>query len=367
MGARPMRVVVWATGGIGSIAIPAIHRRPDLELVGVRVYAPSKVGRDAGEIANGEPIGIAATDDVDALLALAPDCIVYAASPPTRDAGTTEDYVRFLEAGINVVSTSTTGAVYPAAYAALHRDRIQAAGERGGATFYASGIEPGFAADHLPALLLTQSSTVRSVYATELALYDDYPVPDVMMHGLGFGMPLDSTPAIASPGAILASWGAPLGYLAAALGVELDDRREVFDRRATGRRLDVAFGAAEAGTCGAVLIQAIGVVDGRDAIVVEHVTRLASDVAPEWPIGEHPITYRIRVEGEPNISCELGLSVDDPVRSGIPDMTSGAGPMVATAMRVINAIPYVVDARPGMVSSLDLPLTTPRHAFVGGA
>jgi 2,4-diaminopentanoate dehydrogenase len=94
------RVAVWATGGVGSIAIRAIQRRPDLELVGVWVHSPEKVGRDAGELAGGEPIGITATDDADALIALQPDCVVYSASGPERDAAAVPDYERLLESGL---------------------------------------------------------------------------------------------------------------------------------------------------------------------------------------------------------------------------------------------------------------------------
>ena len=110
------RVVVWSTGGVGTIAIDAISRRPDLELVGVWVHSPEKVGRDAGELAGIEPLGVAATNDADALIALAPDAVVYAASGPERDGAAVLDYLRLLEAGINVVSTSSTSLVYPPSY-----------------------------------------------------------------------------------------------------------------------------------------------------------------------------------------------------------------------------------------------------------
>ena len=113
MANNPLRVVVWATGGIGSIAIHAIQRRPDIELVGVWVHSEEKVGKDAGELANGEPIGLAATNDADALIGLKPDCVIYAASGPERDALAIPDYVKLLEAGINVVTTSTTRLVNP--------------------------------------------------------------------------------------------------------------------------------------------------------------------------------------------------------------------------------------------------------------
>ena len=364
MASGTKRVVVWATGGIGSIAIRAIQRRPDIDLVGVWVHSDDKVGKDAGELAYGEPIGVTATNDADALIGLKPDCVVYAASGPERDAIAIPDYVRLLDAGINVVSTSTTRLVNPSAYEpAEWRDQMAAAAKTGQVSFYASGIEPGFAADYLPLVLMTQSALIEKVHAYEIALYDDYAVADIMGDALGFGRPLDYQPWISFPGAIAGEWQGQIRLVAEALGVEVDEVRETFDRRATDRTLDVAFGTVEAGTCGALRMQAVGVVDGREAIVIEHVTRLAHDVAPEWPTGVGDLSYRVVVDGDPDIDCTLRVSQRDPARAGIAGMTSGAGAMVATAMRVVNAIPHVVDASPGLLSSLDLPLTLPRHIF----
>lgn len=363
MSSTPLRVAVWSTGGVGSIAIPVIHRRPDLDLIGVWVYSKEKIGRDAGELANGIPIGLLATSDFDALVDLRPDCVVYAANGPEADKAAVRDCVRLLEAGINVVATSTPGATYPPAYRAAWREQLAAAAEKGQVSFYASGIEPGFAADHLPIMLTTQSSLVRSVHSYEIALYDDYPVASVMMDALGFGRPLDFEPLIALPGAIIGTWASAVRFVADALGVELSGMRETYDRVLTDRTLEVACGTIEAGTCGAIRLQAIGLVDGRDAIIVDHVTRMSRDVAPDWPLGEHDITYRIEIEGEPNITATMGFSVDDPARVGIDGMVAGAGAMMATSMRVVNAIPYIVDAVPGLTTSLDIPLTVPRHSF----
>src|ERR1700738_3411835 len=116
MVANPIRVVVWSTGGVGSIAVDAIRHRPDMKLVGVWVHSPEKVGRDAGALAGGAPAGVPATNDADALIALRPDCVVYAASGPERDAAAVPDYLRLLEAGINVVSTTSTSLASPPAY-----------------------------------------------------------------------------------------------------------------------------------------------------------------------------------------------------------------------------------------------------------
>ena len=164
---RTLRTLVWSTGGVGTIAIDAIIRRPDLELVGVWVHSPDKVGKDVGELAGGEPVGLLATNDADALIALGPDCVVYAASGPERDGAAVPDYVRLLAAGINVVSTSSTSLVYPPSYyAANWREELEAAATAGGASFYASGIFPGFASDQLALLMTTQSKRIRRITAT---------------------------------------------------------------------------------------------------------------------------------------------------------------------------------------------------------
>jgi 2,4-diaminopentanoate dehydrogenase len=359
------RVVVWSTGGIGSIAIRAVHERPDLDLVGVWVHSEDKVGKDAGELANGESIGLATTNDVEALIALKPDCIIYAASGPERDALAVPDYVKLLSAGVNVVTTSTTRLVNPHAYEpAEWRDQLLAAAKEGHVSLYASGIEPGFAADYLPLVLSTLSSQIEKIHCFEIGLYDDYGVPDIMSDALGFGRPLDYQPWIGFPGAIAGEWQGQIRMVADALGVQVREVRETFDRAVTDRTLEVAMGTVEAGTCGALRMQAIGIVDGKEAIVIEHVTRLAPDVAPEWPTLPTALGYRVMITGTPDIDCAFDVTLRDRRKAGIETMTSGAGAMVATAMRVVNAVPYVVAAQPGLLNSVDLPLTIPRGAFM---
>lgn len=352
-----MRTVVWSTGGVGSIAIDAIRRRPDLELVGVWVHSTEKVGKDAGELAGIEPLGIAATNDADALIALAPDAVVYAASGPERDGAAVPDYLRLLEAGINVVSTSSTSLVYPPSYVAPDwRDQLEAAARSGGASFYVSGIFPGFASDQLALLMTTQSKRIRSITASEVALNDHYPVADVMMDAMGFGRPLDFQPMLSTPGFIEMAWKAPIYLIASGLGVQVERINGSLDREPTDRDIEVAFGTVKAGTCGAVRTRAAGVVNGREAIVIEHVIRMARDVAPEWPTSDCDATYRVDIEGDPDIHCVMTLGAAE-------GHGAGRAAMAATAMRVVNAIPYVVDAPPGLLSSLDIPTTLPRDVF----
>lgn len=339
------------------MAIDAISRRPDLELVGVWVHSAEKVGKDAGLLAGREPLGVVATGDADALIGLRPDCVVYAASGPDRDAGAVPDYVRLLSAGINVLSTTSTGLVYPPAYySAEWRDQLEAAAKSGNCSFYASGVFPGFGSDQLALTLATQSKKIDRLTVTEISLNDHYPVADVMMDGMGFGRALDFEPMLKTPGFIEMAWKAPIHLMADALGAEVSEIRGALDRRITDRDIEVAFGTIAAGTCGAVCTRATGVVNGREAVVIEHIIRMSRDVAPDWPESEFDATYRVDIEGDPDIHCAMHLGEAE-------GYGAGQAAMVATAMRVVNAIPYVVDASAGLLSSLDIPNTLPRHVF----
>ena len=148
-GRRPIRVAVWSTGGVGSNAIARSPAGPTSSWSASGCTRREKVGRDAGELAGSRALGIAATNDTDALVALEPDCVVYAASGPERDAGAVPDYVRLLEAGINVVTTTSTELVYPPPPTRRCANACSKAAAAGGASMYASGIFPGFASDEL--------------------------------------------------------------------------------------------------------------------------------------------------------------------------------------------------------------------------
>jgi hypothetical protein len=259
-----------------------------------------------------------------------------------------------LAAGINVVTTSIPGLVHPAGYNPKHVARLEAACRDGSASLYASGLEPGFAGDQLVLTLATLSNKITSVRTQEIFTYADYPVAFTMFEVFGFGKPPGHRAIMEIPGIQTSSWGPPVRMVADGLGAKLDAIRESYEKRVTDRRLEVAAGVIDAGTVGAVRFETIGVVDGRDAIVIEHVNRMANDIAPEWPTAARDGTYRISIDGDPSLTCELQM--------GTPANFSNQG-MIATAMRVVNAIPYVCEAAPGLVTSADLPPTLPRHAF----
>ena len=284
------RVVQWSTGGVGALAVAAISGRPDLELVGVWVHAADKVGRDAGDLAGIAALGLRATSDVDEVLGLAPDCICYTASGESRPTEAIDDFCRILEAGINVVTTSVPGLLYPAGFDATQVARVEAACNRGKSSLYVSGIEPGFAGDHLVLTLLTMSKRVHSIRTQELFGYEHYPVAFTMFEVFGFGKPIDHRCLMELPGVQASAWGPPVQFVADQLGVVLSEIRETYEKRITDRTLEVAAGTIPVGTVGAVRFETIGVVDGRDAIVIEHINRMAPDLAPDWPTSDCPVT-----------------------------------------------------------------------------
>lgn len=349
-----LRVVQWSTGGVGRIAAAVMAARSDLELVGAFVHDPEKKGRDVGELAGIAPLGITASGDAEALLDLAPDCVCYTATGESRPDACVEDIAGMLGRGINVVTTSLPGLVHPAAFDPKHVGPLEKACRAGGATLYASGLEPGFAGDHLVLVLSTLSHRIRSVRTQEIFSYSDYPVAFTIFEVFGFGKPPEHRCIMELPGIQAGTWGPPVRMVADLLGAPIEEVRETYEKRVTEKRLEVAAGVIEAGTVGAVRFETIGVVGGREAIVIEHVNRMAPDLAPDWPTAERDGTYRIVVDGEPSLSCEL--------RFGHEDDFSQQG-MLATAMRVVNAIPFVCQAPPGLSSAADLPLTLPVGAL----
>ena len=153
--------------------------------------------------------------------------------------------------------------------------------------------------------MTTQSKKIRTLTATEIALNDHYPVADVMINGMGFARPLDFEPMLKTPGFIEIAWKAPIHLIAGGLGVEVEEIHGSLDRELSDRDIEVAFGTVPAGTCGAVRTRAAGVVGGREAIVMEHIIRMARDVAPNWPTSEADATYRVDIEGDPDIHCAM--------------------------------------------------------------
>jgi hypothetical protein len=344
----PYRVIQWGTGNVGIRSLRAIIGHPDLELVGLWVHSDNKVGVDAGDLCGLPSVGVAATNDVDAVLALDADCVAYNATADLRPGEAVQDLCRILASGKNVVSTSVVPLIHPKSGEKAWVDALEKACAEGGTSCFTSGIDPGFANDLLPIALLDACESVQSVRVMEILNYDTYDQATVLFETMGFGQALDATPLLLFPGALTLAWGGVVNSIAEALGVELDEIREVSERQPAPERFSIPAGTVEKGTTAALRFEVQGIVDGRPAIVVEHVTRLRDDLAPEWPQPVAGGCYRIVIDGYPRMQCDIQLYGED-------DDHNDAG-LVATAARVLNAIPAVVEAAPGLLGVLDIPV-----------
>ena len=342
------RVIQWATGTVGVHAVPAIDAHPDLELAGLWVHSDDKAGRDAGEICGVDPIGVVATQDVDALLASDADCISYMAHSDVRPGEVVDDICRMLAAGKNVVNTSFVALLHPE-QAGFHQ-QLQAACEAGGTSFYTSGIDPGFGNVGLAVTALALCKEVRQVRMMEIVNYDTWDNPATMFDIMGFGRPDTSQSLLLAPGSTTMAWGPVLAVVADALDVELDEITEWHEVIHADEGFDIASGSIEAGTISGMRFEVRGMVGGETRIVLEHVTRLRDEDAPDWPQGQG---YRVLIDGEPSVKLDLELSSDrgDHNHAGC----------LATAMHVLNAVPHVVEADPGVLTYLDLPVYSARH------
>ncbi len=348
-----IRVAQIGTGNVGKPALAQLINDQRFELTGVWVSSDAKAGKDAAELAGLDgSTGITATTDLDAVLATDPECAVYTAMADNRLPDALDDYRRILSAGISVVGSSAVFLQYP--WQVLPEELlkpIEDAAQAGKSSVFVNGIDPGFANDLLPLALAGTCQSIEQIRCMEIINYDTYDSAAVMFDVMGFGKPLDEIPILLQPGVLSLAWGSVVRQLAAGLGISLDEVTETYVREPAPEDFDIASGHIAKGTAAALRFEVRGMLDGRAAVVLEHVTRLRNDLHPDWPQpAQEGGSYRVEITGEPSYAMDICLSS----RKGDHNHAG----LVATAARVVNAIPAVVAAPPGIRTTLDLPLVT---------
>jgi hypothetical protein len=356
-----IRVAHVGTGNVGGLALAELITNPQFELTGVCVSTPEKVGKDAGELCGvglepGTVTGVAAVGDLDAMLATKPECVVYCAMGDTRLPDAMADVMRILAAGINVVGSSPGLLQYPwGVMPDKYIARVEDAAQQGKSSIFITGVDPGFINDLIPFALAGTCQYIEQVRCMEIADYATYDGAEVM-HYMGFGRPLDEVPMLLQPGILSIAWGTAIRQLAAGLGIEVDEITESYQREPAPEDFDIAVGRVSKGTMAALQFEIRGMASGRPAIVIEHITRLRPDLRPDWP---QPASgggsYRVEITGEPSYAVDIVPSS----RKG--DHNHAA--IVGAAGRIVNAIPAVIAAPPGIRTTLDLPLATGKGLY----
>lgn len=348
-----IRVVHIGTGNVGRLALAELIENPAFELVGLCVSTPEKVGRDAGELAGLDvTTGVTATDDLAVVLAAGPECAVYCAMGDTRMPDAMRDVGRILAAGVNVVGSAPGVLQFPwQVIPDQYIKPIEDAARLGNSSVYVNGVDPGFITDLIPLAFASTCRRIEQVRCMEIADYATYDGATVMFDVMGFGKPLDEVPILFQPGVLSIAWGSALRQLAAGLNLSLDTITDGYQREPAPEAFDIAAGHIPKGGVAAVRFEITGMVDGRPVIVVEHVTRLRGDLRPDWAQPAQPGgSYRVEIVGEPSYTVDIcpTSSHGDHNHAAI----SGA------AGRIVNAIPAVIAAPPGIRTTLDLPLVS---------
>lgn len=340
------RVAHGGTGLTGREALRGIINDPDLELIGVVVTTPEKIGVDAGSLCGLHDTGVRTTDDVDAVIALKPDCFCYCATAVRREEQAIDDMARLLRAGINVVTVSTIPMVYSPSAPQKWRDTIETACSEGRSSFYATGSEPGVASLNIPTALLAGAGQVDSYRMDEYALGLDevYPIWDVLHESMGFGKPDGHVPARIASGKVRHDWETVVRYIADILGYQLDAIDLDWETLKAPTDLDTNVGVLAAGTICAHRWQLAGKVDGEAVVSVQYFATVSSTPWPDsWPrpVAEAASAVVYRVAGRPNMRMQLCFDPQD----GEQNLNSA---IALTGMAAVNAIPFVVAAEPGI-------------------
>lgn len=336
--ASPLRVVQWATGNIGTRSLRGVIEHPGLTLAGVYVFSSDKAGRDAGDLCGLEPTGVLATQDLDEILALGADCILY--MPRTLDV---DAVCRLLESGADVVTTCGEFH-HPASMDARTRQDVEAACGRGGTSIHSTGSSPGFISEAVALVLTSIQRQLHRLVIEEFADLSKRDSPDLLFDLMGYGRdPGSFDEGRWSHGAT--SFGPSLRLVAEAIHLPLDAVAATGEVAVARRTTEIAAGTLEAGTVAAQRMRVTGRRQGRELLAFAATWYCTDDLEPAWDL--RATGWRIAVEGDAPLDVEMRLAV--------PLEEMGHWSPAYTANRAVNAVRVVCDAPPGIRTTVDLP------------
>jgi len=346
MAKQPIRVIQWGTGAVGKYNMQETLRRPDLELVGVKVFSDAKDGKDAGEILGTGKTGVVARQDKQAILATEADVVLY--TPLFVDL---DDMCDILASGKDLITPS--GFFY-LVEGTQRRKRIDEACARGGSTLFASGIHPGFSGDRHVLVLSALCNRITKITIYELVSMATMSESPDMVHALGFDM--DKETADSTPPVLLETMSKifieTMQTVAKGLGWKIDDYRTRHEYALTLEDSPTSAGVIRKGHVGGQHFNYEAIADGKTIIECKTYWRMADKLDKQW---DHPMTglnYVVEIEGSPGVRSEIQPLGAVPAEDGL----------VWTANLVTNAINEVVEASPGFKTILDMPTLKAKHA-----
>jgi hypothetical protein len=348
------RVVQWATGNQGVEAIRAVLDRPDLELVGAKVYSDDKEGVDAGVLAGREPCGVIATRDIDEILALGADCVAYFPRHTSLD-----EVCRILASGANVATTAFL--FHPRSLPPDDLVRLEAACAEGNSSVHGTGLNPGNLSGVLLLALSGMSRSIEKVTLQERADWSFYESTHITFDNMRFGRPAEEVTEEASDFLAFNSgiFQEEVALIGEALGAGLDEITSSVELAFAERDHEIFGIPLRAGTVSGQRWHWQGLRAGQVLVEIETLWTVGGEYPAHWPT---PLDgWTLTLEGEPSIRAHLLtlMSYEKP----LPIAEHVRAASVATAMQAINAIPVLCEAPAGIRTMADLPLVRAGYGF----
>jgi 2,4-diaminopentanoate dehydrogenase len=338
---RKYRIAQWGTGNVGMRALQAIIEHPNMELVALRVFSDAKTGKDAGELCGAARTGVRATQNIDDVIAAKPDCVIYLPDQPNID-----DMCRLMQAGANI-ATACLGFNHRDSIEPDIRKRLEAACEKGRSSLYSTGSSPGWSTEMMPLMLMVTQRRIDSFTMTDYADVATRASP-IMLKRLGFGLRPEQMPPDVTP-PTLVSTTPSFHSLAEAIGLPLDAVEGTVEYALVRRRTPIAVGTLEAGTIGAIRMGVFGIRRNRRIFNRHSLWYVTRDLDSDWELKQSG--WRMQVKGDTSLDVSIAFDVE-------PDDYARFSPGL-TAHPVINVALLVIQARPGLLQTSDLPIVAP--------
>lgn len=343
MSQKTYRVIQWATGTVGKVSLRHFIENPAIELVGVLVTNPEKVGKDAGELVGLPPTGVLATNDVEAIIALDADCVMFA--PMLQDI---DVVCRLLRSGKNVVST--IGPFFTTDFSRAEVERLEAACQEGGTSFHGCGIHPGFIGDIMPITLTRLMDRIDRIQVFEIA--DKLVSPSVYIDFMGFGLTPEELRA--RPNCMeyaMPTFGESMAMVLAGLGKQVENLTEKHEIALARNDIPYPGGVIRKGAVAGQHWEWTMWTEGKPLLLYHLYYVMGDDMEPNWNLGQS--RHRIVFEGNPQFEMTLTASPD----------AEGKHPFLGiiwTALLGATAVPQVCDAEPGVVTHFELGVVRPQ-------
>lgn len=344
---KRLKVVQWAAGTVGRGAMRAVLNHPAMDLVGLKVFSREKVGKDIGLLAGCAQVGVNATDSLDDIIQLKPDCVLY-----MQEGFNIEDMCRLLDSGINIVTTRSE--FFNARMMNIeHREKLKASCARGNASLFATGSSPGFITVVMPLAMLYMSRRLDCLTIDE---YADIPATcslEMTTQVMGFGsapQPEGVHPLMLEH--MSEGFAQSLSTVADACGIVLDgfeSKGEVALARVPVPLSDDVV--IEKGTVAALRITVAGMKAGKPRLQFRANWYCTREIDQDWDLKD--MGWRVNFETDTPMLVDIAF----PRVEGQPLSEQMAG---HTAHPAVNAIPFVCEAEPGILSNLDLPVIAPQ-------